>query len=107
MNNEKQFDKVLFFSILLLLAFGLVMISSAGVIYSETRFGDGYYFFKHQLFFGVLPGFAVLYFFQKVDYHFWKKFAVPFFLLAVIFLIFVFVPGLGSRVYGASRWIYL
>ncbi len=107
MNNEKQPDKTLLFTVLALLAFGLVMIASAGVIYSQTRFGDGYYFFKHQLFYGVLPGFAVLYFFQKVDYRFWKKFAVPFFLIAIIFLMFVFVPGIGSRVYGASRWIQL
>ncbi len=107
MHNEKQPDKTLLFTVLALLAFGLVMIASAGVIYSQTRFGDGYYFFKHQLFYGVLPGFAVLYFFQKVDYRFWKKFAVPFFLIAIIFLMFVFVPGIGSRVYGASRWIQL
>ncbi len=79
MNNEKQPDKTLLFTVLALLAFGLIMIASAGVIYSQTRFGDGYYFFKHQLFYGVLPGFFVLYFFQKIDYRFWKKFAVPFF----------------------------
>ncbi len=107
MHPEKQFDKTLFFTVLTLLALGLVMISSAGVIYSQTRFGDGYYFFKHQLFFGVLPGFAVLYFFQKIDYRVWKKFAVPFFLVAIIFLMLVFVPGVGSKVYGASRWIQL
>ncbi len=105
--HEKQPDKTLLFTVLALLSFGLVMIASAGVIYSQMRFGDGYYFFKHQLFYGVLPGFAVLYFFQKVDYRFWKKFAVPFFLIAIIFLMFVFVPGIGSRVYGASRWIQL
>jgi len=107
MHNEKQPDKTLLFTVLALLAFGLVMISSAGVIYSQTRFGDGYYFFKHQLLYGVFPGFFVLYFFQKIDYRFWKKFAVPFFLISVIFLMFVFVPGVGSKVYGASRWIQL
>ncbi len=107
MNNEKQPDKTLLFTVLALLAFGLIMIASAGVIYSQTRFGDGYYFFKHQLFYGVLPGFFVLYFFQKIDYRFWKKFAVPFFLASIILLMFVFVPGVGSRVYGASRWIQL
>jgi len=107
MNNEKQFDKTLFFTVLTLLAFGLVMISSAGVVYSQTRFGDGYYFFKHQLLYGILPGFFVLYLFQKIDYHFWKKFAVLGFLVSIICLMLVFVPGVGSKVYGASRWIYL
>lgn len=107
MHIEKQPDKTLLFAVLALLTFGLVMIASAGVIYSQTRFGDGYYFFKHQLFFGAMPGFLALYVFQKIDYHVWKKFAVLFFLVSIILLLFVFVPGVGSRVYGASRWIQL
>ena len=105
--REKFGDKTLLSVVLILLTFGLVMIASAGVIYSETRYGDAYYFFKHQLFFGVIPGLFVLWLFQKIDYHFWKKIAVPFFFVSVIFLILVFVPGIGSRVYGASRWLQL
>ncbi|KKP97396.1 MAG: Stage V sporulation protein E [Candidatus Moranbacteria bacterium GW2011_GWE1_36_7] len=105
--QTKLGDKTLLTVVLTLLVFGLVMIASAGVIYSETRFQDAYYFFKHQLFFGVLPGLAMLYFFSKIDYHFWKKIAVPIFFVSVIFLVLVFVPGIGSKVYGASRWLAL
>lgn len=105
--QTKLGDKTLLTIVSVLLIFGLVMIASAGVIYSQTRFADEYYFFKHQLFFGVLPGAVALYAFSKLDYHFWKKVAVPLFFLSVIFLILVFVPGVGSRVYGASRWIQL
>lgn len=100
-------DRTLLTVVLSLLAFGLVMIASAGVVYGETRFADSYYFFKRQLLFGVLPGFIVLYLLQKIDYHFWKKLAVPIFFISVIFLLLVFVPGVGSNVYGASRWIQL
>ncbi|MDD5397219.1 MAG: putative lipid II flippase FtsW [Candidatus Moranbacteria bacterium] len=105
--QTKLGDKTLLSVVFTLLAFGLVMIASAGVIYSETRFADAYYFFKHQLFFGVLPGIVVLYVFAKIDYHFWKKVAVPMFFASVVFLILVFVPGVGSKVYGASRWLQL
>lgn len=105
--REQQWDKALVIVVGLLLIFGLVMISSAGIIYSETRFGDDYFFFKRQLFYGVFPGLVALFFASRIDYHIWKKFAVPFFFLSVIFLILVFVPGIGSRVYGASRWIQL
>jgi len=105
--NAKQVDKILLTIILILLAVGLIMISSAGVIYSETRFADSYYFFKHQLIYGVLPGLLALYAFSKLDYRFWKKVAVPLFFVSVIFLLLVFVPGIGSRIYGASRWIQL
>lgn len=105
--RQKNSDKILLTIVLILLAFGLIMISSAGVIYSETRFEDPYYFFKHQLIYGVIPGFLALYAFSKIDYRFWKKIAVPFFFISVIMLLLVFVPGVGSKIYGASRWIQL
>lgn len=105
--DSRKADKTLLVVTLVLLVFGLVMISSAGVIYSQTRFADAYYFFKHQLFFGVAPGIIALYVFSRIDYHFWRKFSVPFFFISVIFLVLVFVPGIGSQIYGASRWIQL
>ena len=105
--QDKSGDKTLLSAVLILLTFGLVMIASAGVIYSQTRYGDAYYFFKHQFFYGVIPGFFVMWLFQKIDYHYWRKIAVPFFFASVVFLVLVFVPGVGSKVYGASRWLQL
>lgn len=107
MLRDQEWDTVLVAVVGLLLIFGLVMISSAGVIYSQTRFGDEYFFFKRQFFYGVIPGLLALFATSKLDYRIWKKFAVPFFFAAIIFLILVFVPGIGSRIYGASRWIQL
>lgn len=100
-------DKILIFSVLALLIFGLVMIASSSVIYSQTRFGEEYYFLKRQFFFGFLPGMAALYFFQKVDYRIWKRFTFLFFLISLVLLVLVFVPGIGTKVYGANRWIQL
>ena len=105
-NNNKS-DQILITTIFALLVFGLVMLSSAGIAISQHRFGDSYYFFKHQLFYGILPGLFLMYVAQKIDYHFWKKFAFPFFVLNIIFLILVFIPGLGLNFQGASRWIKL
>lgn len=107
MNKAHKIDSKLLFAILILLVFGLVMIASAGIAYSKTRFGDPYYFFKHQLFFGVLPGLFIMYITQKINYKFWKKISLPFFAVSLIFLILVFVPGFESRIYGASRWFKL
>lgn len=90
-----------------LLIFGLVVISSAGVAYSKLRFGDSYYFLKHQLLYGFFPGMILLYIVQKIDYSFWRKFSLPLFFLSLIFLVLVFVPGVGSNIYGASRWLKL
>lgn len=38
-------------------------------------------------------------------YPFWKKFAWPLYVFSVILLIFVLLPGLGDKSYGAQRWI--
>ncbi len=105
--QNHEIDRPLLVSVLILIVIGLVMISSAGIIYSQTRFGDPYYFFKHQLFYGILPGLLGMYLAQKIDYHYWRKVALPLFGISVIFLVLVFVPGIGMKVYGAMRWIDL
>ncbi|MFA5777414.1 MAG: putative lipid II flippase FtsW [Parcubacteria group bacterium] len=106
MNTNKS-DNILLFSVFALLAFGLIMITSAGVVYSQSRFGDQYYFFKRQLIFGILPGLIACYLCQKIDYHYWKKISVPLFFISLVALVLVFVPGFGARLYGASRWLQL
>lgn len=103
--QSQKSDSVFFGTVMVLMVFGIIMISSAGVIYSQVRFDDAYYFFKHQLFYGILPGLLIMYFTQKIDYHYWKKISFPFFLVSIIFLVLVFVPGLGAKIYGANRWV--
>ena len=107
MYKSHLIDKKLLFVICILIVFGLIMIASAGIGYSRTRFGDSYYFFKRQLFYGVIPGIFLMYLAQKIDYKFWKKISFPLFHASLFFLIMVFVPGLGSEIYGASRWLKL
>ena len=106
-NSSNKLDLNLIFTIFFLLFFGLIMIASAGVGYSENRFGDPYYFFKHQLFFGVIPGLIAFYLAQKIKYSFWKKISFPLFAISIVFLILVFIPGFGTKIYGASRWLKL
>lgn len=105
--NKNKSDNILLFTVFALLAFGLIMIASAGVVYSEGRFGDQYYFFKRQLLYGILPGLLAFYICQKIDYHYWKKISVPLFLISLVGLVLVFVPGMGNKLYGASRWLQL
>lgn len=105
--TNKKPDPILLTVTLLLLVFGLVMISSAGVVLSKVKFDDQYYFFRHQLFYGVIPGLLLMLFVQKIHYSFWKKVALPIFAIAVILLILIFIPGLGIRFQGATRWLNL
>jgi len=106
-NQKEESDKILLFTIPALLTFGLVMIASAGVAYSKIRFGDSYFFFKRQLLFGIVPGLVMLYVGQKINYAHWKKIAPPLFFMSIGLLVLVFIPGIGAKIYGASRWIQL
>ena len=101
-----SFDRPLFFTLLTLLGIGLIMIASAGVVYGRFRFGDDYYFLKQQLL-GLGVGLTLLFIFQQIHYTVWKRFVVPIFLIALGLLILVFIPGFGTTVYGAARWVDL
>lgn len=82
------------------------MIASAGVVYGRVRFGDDYYFLKQQLL-GLGVGLFLLYVLQRIEYTVWRRFVVPIFLLAIVLLVLVFIPGFGTTVYGAARWVEL
>jgi cell division protein FtsW len=104
---EGKSDIILLYSVLGLIIFGLIMIASAGIGYSRVRFGDEYFFFKRQLLFGVLPGLLILTIVKNIDYRVWRKLSFPFFFISIVSLILVFIPGIGNKIYGASRWIQL
>lgn len=99
-------DKPFLVTVAILLAFGLLMIMSAGVSYGQVRFDDSYYFFKQQIL-GLLVGGAILYVTANIDYHLWRRLVMPIFGIALVLLIMVFIPGIGVNVYGATRWIEL
>lgn len=105
MSNQKKPDYILLTVVAALILFGLVMISSAGIIISQESYGQSYYFLKHQLIFGVLTGLAASIVTFLLPYRFWKK--IAFFLIAITILglVLVFVPGVGQNFGGAKRWI--
>lgn len=103
---NKSIDRKLLLAIFILLGIGLLMIASAGVFYGRVRFGDSYYFFKQQLL-GLGVGLIFLYIFQRIDYRVWQRFVVPIFFVALGLLVLVFIPGFGTTVYGAARWVQI
>lgn len=103
--KKKGSDKVLITDILLLLVFGLIVISSVSVVISYNNFGNNYYYLRHQLLYGVIPGIVLMTILKNVDYSRYKKYAHVIFYLAMILLLAVFLPGFGFETKGASRWI--
>ena len=100
-------DKIFLWLVLILVFIGLVAISSAGIVVSQTKFGDPYHYFKHQLFYGAIPGLMAMFIVSRINYNLWKKAAVPFFIAAVITLVLVLVSSHGLELKGAKRWVML
>ena len=104
--NEKRptFDPLLLFAVLTLVGVGLVMVYSASAITAQDKLGDSFYFLKRQaLAAGVgLLAMAVA---LKLGYRKLARLAYPLLLLAVVLLIAVLVPGVGTVVGGARRWL--
>lgn len=99
--------KTLTVLIFLLVIFGLVMLSSAGVVEGQKKFGSPYYYLTHQFLYGVLPGLALFFLLSRINYRIWKKLALPLLIIAVGLLVLVFVPGAGFGLKGAQRWLNL
>lgn len=99
-----QPDWVLVTLIFFLIGFGLVMLSSAGAVVGYERFGQSDYFLKRQ-FFNFVAGLLLFVLMVKIDYHVWRRLAVPLLLGTVTLLVLVFMPGFGFEAGGARRWI--
>lgn len=89
-----------------LILFGLVMLSSAGVALAYKDYSDGFYFLKHQIAFGLIPGLFLFYVLSRIDYKIWKKFAFPMLIFSILLLLLVFIPGIGtSHGTAAQSWV--
>ncbi|NQU83850.1 MAG: putative lipid II flippase FtsW [Parcubacteria group bacterium] len=88
-----------------LVLFGLAMLFSASGAYAYEKFGDSYYFLKHQALFGLLPGLFLFLILSKINYRFWKRIALPLFFFSIAILLLVFIPGLSATYGNAKSWI--
>lgn len=103
----KKTDHVFVVVILILVVFGLIMLSSASSVLSYANFGNNFYYFTHQLLYGVLIGLLAMLIMSRIDYHIWKKFAALMLVLTLVLLVLVFIPGIGFEYGGAQRWIVM
>ncbi len=101
----EEMDYPFLLAVGLLLAFGLVMLFSAGSARAFVNFGDSLWYFKKQVR-GVVIGAALMFFLSKVDYHYWGKWAFATLVGSVFLLFLVIIPGVGTTQNGATRWLF-
>ena len=104
-----EYDQVLSWIVIALLALGLVMVYSASIATAEASKATGYqhsYYLIRQsvyLLIGIFAGALVF----QIPSSLWQKFSPYLFMLGVALLILVVIPGVGREVNGSRRWLSL
>lgn len=102
--RRPSYDPLLLAAVLGLVGFGLVMVYSASAITAAEKLHDSFYFLKRQAVAACL-GLVAMAVAMKIGYRRMARLAYPLLVLAVILLIAVLIPGLGTTVGGAKRWL--
>jgi len=85
---------------------GLIMVSSASMGVAEGRYGGAFFFLtRHAIYLcvGLVAAFIV----SQVPTQTWSRYSYLLFVVSVVLLIAVLIPGIGRRVNGSMRWINL
>jgi cell division protein FtsW len=100
-----RYDLWLIMGVVALLGIGIVMIYSASSIPAQHNLsGQSAYFLQRQIIFAGL-GIAAMLGAMHVNYEQLRLITVPFLALALVLLVAVLIPGIGSEIKGGQRWI--
>ena len=99
--KTQYFDFGLLITVILLLAFGLVMLYSTSAYNATLKFDDGMHYVRKQAY-AAIAGFIVMAFLVKFDYRIWVHFSLPLYVLSIVLCVMVIFAG--NSKYGASRW---
>ncbi len=102
-------DQALVGVVVFLLAFSLVMVYSASIAMPDNpRFGKiapTHFLLRHAM--GIGMGFVAALLAFQIPMQVWEKVARRLFVLSLVLLVAVLIPGIGSVVNGARRWLSL
>ncbi len=97
-----RIDAVFLLAVLLVTAYGTLMVFSAGTAYAEARYNDGMYFIKKQTVW-LLVGFAVMLISSRITPALYRKYTPHLYGATLFLLILVLAVGFVGN--GAQRWI--
>ncbi len=100
----KSIDFTFLIVVLMLLAYGLIMVFSASSASAHYLYNDAFYFIKRQ-FLWALIGLVGMFVTSRLNYKLYYRFAIPILIATVVLLILVKIPGIGQVRNGARRWL--
>jgi cell division protein FtsW len=105
----ESFDQVLVWVTVALLAWGLVMVYSATIAMPDNprfaRYSHSYFLVRHVLWLAIAFVAALIAF--QVPVATWERWAPWLFVVSLLLLVAVLIPGLGKGVNGARRWLVI
>lgn len=105
-SRPPQLDYPLLICALGLLAFGFVMVASASMSIAERCCNDPFFYvIRHAFALTLALGCGLAAYFVPLER--WERASTILFLLGILVLALVLVPGIGRSVNGATRWIPL
>lgn len=82
---------------------GLVMVLSASSVEQYVSGGSAYSLFTQQLIFAIL-GAVLFYVALRIPARVLRQYSFPLFVVVLIMLVLVLIPGIGTEAQGARRW---
>jgi cell division protein FtsW len=104
--SNLRIDYLLLGISLTLVIVGVIMVYSASAHVAAKRFNNSFYFVQKQMAFALL-GLLVMGVFRFIPYSCFQRWVYWLLAGTAILLTLVLIPGLGSRMGGASRWFRL
>lgn len=101
-----RFDALLLCAVLSLVSLGLVMVYSASAVMAQDKLGDSLYFLHRHLVAASI-GVVAMAVGMKVGWRRLARLAYPLLLVTLVLMVLVLIPGIGTSVGGARRWIRL
>ncbi|MDD3046387.1 MAG: FtsW/RodA/SpoVE family cell cycle protein [Candidatus Pacebacteria bacterium] len=90
---------------LLFILIGIITIATASTPFAISKGFSPNYYLIHQVLFGFLPGIILGIIAFLTPLKFIKKSSLILFIISMILMFSVFIPGIGINEGGASRWI--
>lgn len=102
----ENYDYWLLVIALILMVFGMVVVTSASIPIAERLTGNGFYFAtRHGIYLcmGILAAAVVV----QIPVDKWQKHSAMLLFIGAVMLILVLLPVIGRNVNGSSRWLNL
>jgi cell division protein FtsW len=104
--EHHQPDYSILLAVVALAAIGILMVYSSSAMHAYIQRDDTLAIVGPQIFWGAL-GLIAMVAMMRIDYRWLRMVSVPAYVIALVLLVLVFVPGLNRVVGGSARWLVI